>query len=375
MNYNQVYSIVNAAASQTFGKSAVATIDLTGLVSLGNTVFSSSNNKEKFLGTLMDMCGKTVIRNLDLSLEFPNLMADEFTFGAILRKISFKPFEAKSANYVNVGEQNFSPSLYNIDKPQVTQKLFTDADAWEFDVTIPDTLFKPAFQSAGEMATFISGIMDAMHDSVVMSLNNMARLAISNFVGEKVHNSNGVVNLLSAYNTMLTQEYTAADVMHSADFFKFASKTMKDYIDYLTNPSSLYNIGGMVRKSNKEDMHVLINSQFGNAFDTYLSADTFHNELVALPGHKSVTHWQGSGTSVSFENNTSIKIKTTSGDVVDQSYVIGVFADKHAIVTGYTDQFTATDRNNRDRYTNYTFGETHQYINDLSENGIIFTLA
>lgn len=375
MNYNQVYSIVNAAASQTFGKSAVATIDLTGLVSLGNTVFSSSTNKEKFLGTLFDMCGKTVIRNLDLSLEFPNLMVDEFTFGAMLRKISFKPFNAKSANYVKVGEENFSPSLYNIDKPEVTQKLFTDCDAWEFDVTIPDTLFRTAFHNESEMANFVAGIMDAMHDSVVNSLNNMSRLAICNFVGEKIHNSNGLVPMLTLYNTMLTQTYTADDVMHSADFFKFSTKTMKDYMDYITNPSALYNVDGMVRKSNKDNMHVLINSQFSNAFDTYLSSDTFHNELVSLPGHKKVTHWQGSGTSTSFANNTSIKIKTTSGDTINQSYVIGVFADKHAIVTGFTDQFTATDRNNRDRYTNYTFGETHQYINDLSENGIIFTLT
>ena len=42
---------------------------------------------------------------------------------------------------------------------------------------------------------------------------------------------------------------------------------------------------------------------------------------------------------------------------------------------GYDDRFTATDRNNRNRYTNYTSGATLQYYNDLSENGVIICAA
>ena len=44
MNTEQIYSIVNSAVAQATGSAALTTIDTQGLISLGNTVLSSSTN-------------------------------------------------------------------------------------------------------------------------------------------------------------------------------------------------------------------------------------------------------------------------------------------------------------------------------------------
>ena len=73
--------------------------------------------------------------------------------------------------------------------------------------------------------------------------------------------------------------------------------------------------------------------------------------------------------------NDAINIVTSSGHEVAESGIICVLADMEAIATGIVDRYMATDRNNADRYTNYTSGTSVQYINDTSENGIIFTIG
>ena len=44
MNTNQIYSIVNEVNAEAFGSTDIDVIDAQGLVSLGDTVLSSSTN-------------------------------------------------------------------------------------------------------------------------------------------------------------------------------------------------------------------------------------------------------------------------------------------------------------------------------------------
>ena len=55
--------------------------------------------------------------------------------------------------------------------------------------------------------------------------------------------------------------------------------------------------------------------------------------------------------------------------------IIGIIADREAIANTSEDIYVTTDRYNGARYTNYTHGAVEQYINDLDEQGVIFTIA
>ena len=61
MDTNQIYSIVNEVNAEAFGSTDIDVIDAQGLVSLGDTVLSSSTNTEAFLNTLVQRIGRTIV--------------------------------------------------------------------------------------------------------------------------------------------------------------------------------------------------------------------------------------------------------------------------------------------------------------------------
>lgn len=378
MNVNQVYGIVNSIVSQMNGTNALAVTDFTGLVSTGKTIISSDTAKDKFLNVLADRIGKTVIRTLDLSVEFPKLLMEDFEFGAILQKINVRLFPAKRNTSWDIGDNNYTPDQFAINKPSVTQTFFTDADTWSYDVTIPDTMLKTAFTSAEAMASFLTGIMDALEKSMIEGINAMAHVCITNFIGEKIHANNAVVNLLAEYKAKTGDNtLTAETCKYNERFLKFASMLIDNYIGYLEKPKTIFNIAGEKRATFRDNMHVMLLNDFVNASKVFMSASTWHKDLVALPNYVGVDSWQATsdGADGVVDANDAINIVTSSGATVEQAGIVGFLADRQAIAVGLSDRYTATDRNNHDRYTNYTSGATMQYINDLSENGVVFIIA
>jgi len=377
MNITQAHELINLINSEMFGNTALTSNDYRGIIQLGTTVLSSDTNKEKFLG-LVDRIAETRLRTLDLELEFPQLLRTSYEMGCILQKINIQPFSAKPQNAWKVGDNDFQPSLYNIDKPVVSSKFFTNASSFEFDVTIPDEMLKGAFTSVEAFGAFIDGIMSALADSMTIALNNLAYACICNFIAEKAKANNGVVNVLLAYNEQTNHNYTSiADAKTDKEFYRYTNMIINNIIDYMRKPSKLYNVGGLVRATARDNMHVLISSDYWNGSKMYLSADTFHDTMVKIDGFKTFTTLQATGTSIpDITHNTQINVipasnASNNNTAIELSGIIAVIADRESMGIGYNDRFSAVDRNNRDRYTNYTEGATLTYYNDLDENGVI----
>lgn len=377
MKVNQIYSLVNSVARQMWGENAITVTDLTGIMSLGKTVISSSTDRDLFLNTLVDRIGKTIIRTLNLELEFPNLMVDDFEWGSIIQKINVQPVDAVQNKSFKISENGFTPNQFDVNPIGVSQTFFTDSSTWEFDYTIPDKLLDSAFLSESALASFINAITTAVSDSMTMALNNMAYMAIDNFVAEKLKGHSNIVNVLAMYNTQFSQSKTQDTCLTDPEFCRYASMVMNNYIKYMSKPSKLYNMGGMVRATSRDNLHVLISADFASATEVYLQSDTFNYSFVELPNYKEYVCLQGTGnTTPNWKDNTTINIIPSSSlegaNGVVQSGIIGIFFDRQAIAYGYTDMYTGTDRNNRNRYTNYTYSATKQWLLDLSENGVIF---
>lgn len=396
MKVNQIYSLVNDINKQLWGEESIDVHDLSGVIALGNIVLSSTDNMDKFLNKLVDRIGKTVVRTLDVELDFPSLFMDSFSFGATLQKITINPFDAIENAEWKVGENNFTPTFADIHKCEIVVTYFTGVSTAKFQRTIPDGLFESAFTSETAMGNFIDAIIKAMTDSMTMSLNNMSRMAVNNFIAEKIKVNNGVINLLADYNSQVGQgnEITVAQSLRNVDFLKYASNVIRKYIKYLAEPSVLYNTGvadgnggttKVVRATTRDNMHVLFNTSFVSAEETYLQADTFHDDLISLPNYTEVGYWQSNydsqGNINTFETNTSINVIPSSEEgketktPVKQIGVIGVLADRQAIAISINKQRTGAFRNDIDAYTNVSASFSKNWLNDLSENGIVFIIA
>lgn len=375
MTVEQIYNTLNSVASQVYGSAAVAVTDTSTFYSLGTTVMGGS--PDNFLNVLVDRIGKTVLRTLDYESAFPGLLRNEFEFGAVLQKINIQPMAAKAQEAWNISDPSWNNTIWDIDPPTISQTFFRDSAAWEVDLTVPDSLLKTAFTSEAAMDSFISGVFATMDTSLRIQIDIVTRAAVCGLMAEKIDAGYNVIDLLTLYNSGHTPTLTAAEALESPAFLRYAGKIMRDGIDYLREPSILYNEGGMVRATSRDNLVCCLSQPLESAYNSYLSSDVFHNELIALPYYNPVRVWQGSGVTAqpNVVDVTSVKVKVKSGNTVEIPYVMGLFMDREAVAIGFMDRFTAADRNNRNRFTNYTEGITIQHMVDLSENAIIYTLG
>lgn len=389
MTVNQIYELINSVSQQTFGQSAPITTDLSGLISLGETL-NSSSDKDKFLNTLVDRIGKTIIRTLDLSVKFPKIMMNDFEFGAVLQKITAEPLTAVESEPWKVGGVSYTPNQFAISKPNVRQSLFSGKNVWSVKVTIPDNLFKTAFTSNNDMGAFINAIIDSMQKSMITQISEMNRMCVVNFIGKKISTSNSVVHLATLYNEDM--EYKSGDTGYvdvynarfNAEFARYSGMIIRNYIKYLSEPSTMFNNAGVVRETQRDNMHVFMNADFASSYSTYLQSGTFHKELTELPLYEEITQWQSLKTIVEGANNpsfvsaTSINVKLADSaagdDAISQNGIICVLADRYAIGTTAYNVRTTTDRNNDGEYTNYSHKCDIGYFNDMTENGVVFVI-
>lgn len=393
MKVNQIYSLLNDINSQMFGEDAIQVKDLSGIISMGQSIVGDGTQTDLFLGKLVDRIGKTVIRTLDLELEFPTLYMDSFEFGAILQKITVQPFDAIQASEYQIGDNGFTPTYDTVLKnAKVLVRYFTDGTAWKFQTTIPDDLFSTAFTSESMMSQFLDAVIGAMTDSMTIAINNMSRTAVNNFIAEKIISGSGVVNLLAMYNTAYSTNINAATAMHTKEFYRFASTIIRKYVRYLKEPSTLYNVGdgagnGVVRATARDNMHVLMLTDFVAGIDAWLLSDSY-KDLYDMPLFTEVSYWQGNNDSVnginSFAGNSSINIipssqksVETAGNryAINQSGIVCVLADRQAIAVGLNKRRAGSFYNSIDAYSNISSTAMIQYINDMTENGVVFVVA
>lgn len=385
MEVNQVYSLLNDINQQMWGEDALAVKDLSGIISMGNAVLSSSTNVDKFFSTLVDRIGKVIIRRLDLELDFPKLMMNEFEWGCVLQKITIDPFGAKANTDWQVSDPGFTPSLLEIYPPSIHQMLFTDAVTFEMRKSLPNSILATAFTGAGEMANFMTAVTAAMVDSMTLSLNNLSRTCVNNFIAEKIKNSNGIVNIANMYNTAYSSSPVTdcEEAMRTPEFLRYATNVIRKYFKYLSIPNVNYNVAGLVRATQRDNMHFLANTTFVAGLESYLYADTFHEEMVSLKNYTEVAYWQGNLDS----DNTSINLPADvtaievipssekgqlSPQSISQSGIIAVMADRQAMGIGLNKRRSAAFNNVMDDITTVKMSATQQLFNDLSENGVIF---
>jgi hypothetical protein len=381
MTVNQIQDLVNQVYNQAIGNSEIAANDLTGLIAMGNSVLSSTTNVDAFTNTLLDRIGKTIIQNRAYAPEVLDVVMDTFTFGAIMQKIYVAPIPATEAPQFDLTNGE-SVDQYVIAKPTVKQKLFTGRNVWQCDVTIPDYQLESAFTSFEEMSAFIDAIFLAVQNSMSAKIEAMARTAYANYIAEKIFYSTTtdasgvhVINLLQNYNTATSSTLTAAQALRDLDFLKYASRQILLFTKRMRTMSELFNTEQYVHHTPGEDLRVTMLADFTTAVDSYLEADTFHNEMVALPHYREVSYWQGSGKSFAYDDVSAVNVITSSGNTVSQTGVVALINDIEAIGMMVDNRRTKSAYNANGEYTNYFNKADMMYFNDMSENGIVFTVA
>lgn len=381
--YTDASTVLNSLNSQIRGESGFANVDFAGLVAEAKTSLSSSNYKDEFMGSLLTMVTKFWNRYLSSEIKYPLMNHTEDEFGAMLVKNDIAPFIAKKDTSVGTGATNYTPDWTQFDVPTVDQTYFIGRDNWSEKMKLPDDLLYTAFHNENEFAAFVGAILAAFGDAQIQHTNKIQDMALLNFIGETIHGNTQVVNLLSLYNTAFGTTETFASFMTKQSCLQFAGMIIRKYLKYLgaKDGTSIFNMGHKVRRSDPDDLMAFFATDFVSAYETYLlnGVSIFNTDLSKLPGYYEVEAWQNTGSNAydlpTPAVNCAIDIKTSAGNTVSQDGVIGAFIDKRAVATAQVKYVSATDRFNGDGITFYTQRANGMYINDWTENGVVFIVA
>lgn len=366
MNTAQIYGLVNSVTAQAFGNQGLAVTDPAGLISLGDTVLSSTDNTENFLNTLCQRIGRTLYHYRAYRNKLRNIVIEsDMEWGAIMQKIDMELPAAVSDDAFDLMDgQSVDPWI--ISKPQVSQKLFVGRAPFMFKITISRHTLKEAFLSESAMGSFITFVFGKIRNMLEASYEDLARTAL----GQGIINANHTIPLVSNYNALASATLDADSALLDKDFLAYATGQINHYSDLITDMSRLYNDGTNDTFTPKEDQKLTVLSSFERTLETVLQYQAFHDGYVKLDGYEQINFWQAAGTPGTIKQ---IKIGDTADTTVDN--IVAVLHDRDAIGCYQMDEdVVTTPLNARGLYYNTFYHVRKQYFVDTSENIVVFTL-
>lgn len=399
MKISQIASVLNATIQKEItGEVDLIQEDLSNMVDVGKVVSSSltvsgANATNSFIETLIDRIGRVKYVDRTYTSQAPNIIKDSFEYGSILMKVRAEVpnFQENSSwklgaldGYGIKDKEELDPFV--ISAPNTTQMVYNSRVTYEAPITIGEIQLKQAFTSPAEMGRFIAMIENRIQLKMTLSTDALIMRTINNLIGLKIgrsgaSRSDNVVNLLSVYNTAVGagNTLTAAQALRNTDFLRFATKTIALYKDYLKSASVKYNEGDYLTFTPSDKLKFVVLSEFAKDMETYLYADTFHNEFVMMDGFSTVPYWQTQGDGVDdYDIRSSLDIKCTDGTnsySVVQSGIVGVMFDEEAAAVVNENYRVTSQYNARGEYTNYFYKWDAGYMNDTYENCIVFLVA
>lgn len=391
MKVTQLHELINAVTQEVLGETAVIQEDLSNVVDIGKTIIDS-DNVDNYVKKLVNHIGKVVFINRLYTGGVPSVLMDSWEYGSILEKISADLPEATvNETWALEDKKDYSPDVFY--KPSVSAKFFNSKVTFEIPMSFTEIQVKESFSSKEQLNGFVSMLTTSIENAMTVKLDALIMRTINNMTAETLVaelNTAGVgepvvidttatgvkaVNLLKLYNDTVTTPLTADAAITDPDFIRFATYQIGMYSDRMSKISTLFNVEKAERFTPKDLQHIVLLSDFAKASEVFLKSNTDNAELVALPKHETVPYWQGSGLTYSFDDVSTINVKTASKVDVNVSGILGVIFDRDALGVSNLDRRVTTNYNPRaEFYTNF-YKFDAGYYNDLSENFVLFFIG
>lgn len=383
---NEMYTTLKSAFEQATGISNIEVTNLQEIIDMGNDP-NILLEKDIFVKTLAQI----IYKNMYTDSEYNSRVNDVFyedsaEYGAIVQTISVELPEVNE----NPAWKAFESGVTQIGSntvylPIVHTQFYGKTDTWSIPITFSDVQLRTAFTSESKMAEFYSYVNLAVRNSVKKHREVMASLNRNNFIAEKISYSKKgeakgihVINLVKEYCDFTgTTEMTVNDFRKNADALRYAIKLLKLYKGYVTDMSTLFNTAQYNKFVPEERFVAQVLTTFESDIETVAMSQTYHDEFVTLPLHRSVPSWQGLTVSdkLDFNSVSTINIEVASdGTSVNQSGVVALFVDKWAIMHTIVESYVGFQHDDIKRLNLYDYQFTDRYMNNLTLNGLVFTL-
>lgn len=386
MQVNQIYSILNDVMLEVTGQNVaeegeptafILNEDLSNIVDMGTKIFSN-NWKDNYVKSLLDRIGREVFVDRTYEGYAPRVLRDSWEYGSIMSKTRCKIFDAKANPSWNL-QKGETVNQFEFNPPDVTQKFYNSKTAWQIDCSFTDYQLRESFTNAAAMNRFISMIENRIQTSMTIYIDSLIMRTINNFMAEKIHAGNSVIDVLAGFNATQASPITAAAAVSNKEFYRYLAYRTDLDIERFRAPSANFNIDdeANVTFTPREYAHFVLHSDFAAGMKVYLQADTYHENLVTLGDFETVPFWQAQGDAYQLATTSRIDVKLASDNevTVNRNYIIGILFDRDALGVLNDNRRVTSAYNANGEYWNNFYKVDTSYFNDLAENAIIYVLG
>ena len=382
MATEDVYTLLNALHTQATGQAAIAPASMEDFVSMANQTLQAGT--DTVYSALMQTIGRTIFSSRPYRAKFSGIEADAGRWGGIRRKISIadKNITAEEAYHPVDGQ---SVDHYTINKNDVIEMRYYGSDVYQDEFTTFRDQLINAFQGPEQLGSFVALQTQEMNNKWEQYREEMVRGNLVNFIAAKNSISNGVIHLLTEYNTLTGLSLTATSVWQPGNvepFFRWVRSRINTLSRRMTERSQEYQqvLTGhkLMRHTPYENQKIYLQADCLDMIDAMVNTTTYHNEPLAYADVEGVSYWQAIKDPMKL-NATAVYLKpdgtvdTTAAQTLDA--VFGVMFDEDAIAYNLKDWIlTTTPLNAKGLYWNTFLTVNIQLMQDLTEKGIILLL-
>lgn len=383
MSFEQAATLMNAIHQQVTGDSSITATDVSSFITVGQLTLQAGY--DPVINAISQIVGRTIFSIRPYSAKFGGLQMDTQKWGAITRKIALsdKPFEDNEAFNLVDGQ---AIDMYEVNKPAAVQFNFYGFQTFSKSFTIFRDQLDAAFKGPEEFGSFMTMVVQNALDMIEQSKESMARMALGNFIAGKLTASNGVIHLLSEYNTEVGGSFTSTTIKDPDNFpafIKWVYARIATLTSLMTERSLEYQVQvtghELVRHTPYDRQKVYLYNWLLNNIDARVLADTYNYKFLELSDVEAVNYWQAIDDPD--EINILPTYLKTDGTLdsplsaVSQTDIMGVIFDDEAIGITVQDEFSGiTPMNVRGQYWNQYYSYVIRYFNDFTEKGLVLLL-
>lgn len=388
-NVTQIYSIVNAATADVLGSYAPRAKDTTSFVDLGKSL-ADAGQLDAFFGALACRIAKTVEFVRLYQRNDRRVLRDIHEFGAFVQKVYTELPDAVSNPSWAASNGSNPPTIsranpYGVTTTvNITCKIFGDKGTWSIEVCRPTSQIKQAFLSETDMMVFIDAINETVENAYNIQAEAIESLAVATGIALCLENSKAT-NVLAVYNSKSGRSLTVSTCADDAKYLAFEAELITKTAKYMRKPSKLFNAAAYTTFTPEDKLIVEVLTTYATAAQFYLRSNTYHEELVRMPGYNEVEYWQGSGTSFSDADVSTIDIKNLgiadNGDTpatakeIKQSGIVAYIRDEDAVAAYFGERYVWEDVNKRDRLVTHGEQADVSYAVEPHANAWVFYRA
>lgn len=386
MDINDVYRVLNDLHEQATGQKALAPTDTASFVSMANTTLQAGT--DIVFNALMQMVSRTIFSIRPYSRKFAGLEKTAEEWGAIVRKISIAdtPAESSEAFFGDALVDGQSVDHYKVRKSNILEMRYYGSNAYENVYTVYEEQIKAAFTSPAQLGSFLTLQTQNASDKWEQWLEELTRGLLANTIGAKKQLDNGVIHLLTEYNTQTGLSLTATTVYQPdnfAPFMRWVYARVKTIARLMSNRSNLFQVEvtgkPIMRHTDARDLKMYMTSAAMDQMETMVLSNTFNDNYLQMADREYVDYWQN------IESPDQIRVipswidangeVVTGGETLSVSNIFGVMFDRDALgYNHYLDRTAVTPLNAGGLYYNVFQHSRAQFMSDLSEKFVLLLL-